>query len=66
MKKVISLFSDLNILKFALWPGRDLNGKIREDIKMACVKDWELASPKLFLVSFMDGSKLWKRDNEWT
>ena len=66
MKKIVSLFPDLHILTFSLWPGRNLNRKIHEDIKMAWVKDWELVSPKLFLVSFTDGSNLRKRGNEWS
>lgn len=69
MKKIVSRFPDLYELNFNLWPGRNRNGEIiLEDIKMARVKDWELACPKLILVSFIDGSMLQKRGNwgnEW-
>jgi hypothetical protein len=40
-------------------------GKIPEDIKMAHLKDWELASSELLLVSFIDGSILQKVSGEW-
>ena len=59
MKKITSLFPRLHRLYFELWPPRVWHkgdGKIPDDIKMAHVKDWKLASPGLSLVSFMDGS----------
>ena len=69
MKKIISLFPYLLDLDFGLWPSRRHNvkvGKIPEDFRMAQLKDWELACPKLSRVSFLDGLILQKtRSSEW-
>ena len=54
------------MLGFFVWARYSEDGKISEDIKMAYVKDWELACPKLRSVSFMDCSRLSKRSGEWT
>jgi hypothetical protein len=56
-------------LEFELWAGD--NGDEAEVIasetahKMAQVKDWELACPKLNTVTFMDGSTLEKGGEVW-
>ena len=66
MKKIVSLFPDLRYLSFDLWyPRRRRNGKIPEDIKMAHVKDWELACPELNSVTFIDDSTLQRGSVEW-
>jgi hypothetical protein len=56
-------------LKFVRWPfsvGCDNGDKnIPENIKMAHVKDWELACPGLRSVSFIDGSMLQKMGIHW-
>ena len=65
MKEIISLFPHLVELHFELWPPWYKDGMIPEDIKMAHVKDWELACPELISVSFIDGSTLQKGSGEW-
>ena len=71
MKKIVSLFPELDELEFEFWfPGPLDNGDvIPRDIKMALnlVKDWELeyACPKLISVSFIGGLMLRKRSSEW-
>ena len=72
MKNIVSLFPDLEELDFELWSPSH-NGHVNPgDIKMGLkyVKDWELdhACPKLFSLSFIDGSKVYKgliKENEW-
>jgi len=65
IKKIIFSFPYLRELRFSHWSGYSEDGKISEDIKMAHVKDWELACPKLRTVSFMDCSKLCNQFGEW-
>ena len=56
VKKIISLFPNLLELEFDLWPPwRNVDvGMVSEDFRMAQLKDWELACPKLSTVSFLD------------
>ena len=64
IKKIISFFPNLSKLDFEVWPPLDIgDGNISGDIKRAheaLAKDWELACPGLFSVSFIDGSTLEK------
>jgi hypothetical protein len=54
----------LNFVRWPSWDNEDIN--IPENIKMAYVKDWELACPGLSLVLFIDGSTLRRGfKNEW-
>ena len=62
MKEIISLFPYLQELEFVLWAGHERT--IPEDIKMAYVKDWELACPILSTVVFTDGSTLQRQEGE--
>ncbi|KAF8800009.1 hypothetical protein BYT27DRAFT_7118759, partial [Phlegmacium glaucopus] len=68
MKKVLSCFADLSELTFRFWPGEDSNAgpNIPLDTTMAHVKEWEVASPELREVTFMDGTTLQKsNEGEW-
>jgi len=66
LKQLLPFFSSLKGLIFDLWPVDDgkTEPKIPENVKLACVKEWEVLCPDLNVVKFMDGVTLQKRHNE--
>ena len=65
MRKFASLFPNLRYLMFDLWNFWRRRNEIPEDIKIAQVKDWELACPELTSVTFIDGSTLHNGSEGW-
>ena len=71
MKKIIALFPCLKELYFKLWPPwHKGDEEIPNDnnLKIAHVKDWKLACPRLTSVTFIDGLTLQirKGSTEWS